>query len=374
MTEVDGNHQTAIVRALKYHRDHQDDVPEDYVKTKQTEISTGMRETVAEWLLAVCEEEQCQPHLFCLTINCLDRVLSKISIKGSQLQLLASACLLVSWKIREHSAISAAKIVKYTNYNVKLEELLEWEVYVLSKLNWNISSVVAIDFVDHIIQNVGRLQTEIVFDMMTRSRIQSLIYQSHISYKVARYPPSVIAAAAVLVGVRPCVDMPPPRVETPSPSLSSSCTSSPELSRLTPSSSSSCSRRSPFRVNESPIARSGDSPSITNVDVRSPDVVISRTSDMDKLTRSVQRITFVDKTELSRCSDQLQHVSHVSRHVPPSPSPDLGYSDTSSTGSRFSTSSPLPVSARSLFKDLETVKTPTKILDAATSIHKNLIH
>ena len=52
------------------------------------------------------------------------RVLSKISIKGSQLQLLASACLLVSWKIREHSAISAAKIVKYTNYNVKLEELL----------------------------------------------------------------------------------------------------------------------------------------------------------------------------------------------------------------------------------------------------------
>jgi len=363
------NHQS-IVRALKYHRDHQDDVPDDYVKTTQTEVSISMRETVAEWLMAVCEEEQCQPHLFCLTINCLDRVLSKISIKGSQLQLLASACLLVSWKIREHSAISAAKIVKYTNYNVKLEELLEWEVYVLSKLNWNISSVVAIDFVDHITQNVVRLQNEIVFDMMTRSRIQSLIYQSHISYKLARYPPSVIAAAAVLVGVKPGIDMPPPRLDTPSPSLSSSCTSSPELSRLTPSSSSS---KSPFRVNESPIARTCSSPG-SNVDIKSPDVVISKTSDMDKLTRSVQRITFVDKIELSRCSDQLHHMSHVSRHVPPSPSPDQGYSDTSSTGSRFSTSSPLPVSARSLFKDLETAKTPTKILDAATSIHKNLIH
>ena len=114
-------HNISISKALKH---RQDDVPEDYIKTVQTEITEQMRETVVEWLLAVCQEEQCQPQIFHLTVNILDRVLSRIKIKTSQLQCLASACLLVSWKIRSQSTISAVKIVKYTSFNVKLEELL----------------------------------------------------------------------------------------------------------------------------------------------------------------------------------------------------------------------------------------------------------
>lgn len=51
----------------------------------------------------------------------------------TQLQLLASACLLVSWKVREHSKITAQKIVKYTNYNVQKDELL---ISSLFKLIW----------------------------------------------------------------------------------------------------------------------------------------------------------------------------------------------------------------------------------------------
>ena len=33
--------------------------------------------------------------------------------------------------------------------------LQEWEVLVLAKLNWNIPSVVAIDFVEHIVQVIS---------------------------------------------------------------------------------------------------------------------------------------------------------------------------------------------------------------------------
>ena len=39
-------------------------------------------------------------------------------------RILAAACLLVSWKVRECRPISAVKIVKYTNYSVQLETLL----------------------------------------------------------------------------------------------------------------------------------------------------------------------------------------------------------------------------------------------------------
>ena len=52
------------------------------------------------------------------------RILSIVDIKASQLQLAASACLLVSWKIQDHAPISAVRIVKFTNYGVKIEELL----------------------------------------------------------------------------------------------------------------------------------------------------------------------------------------------------------------------------------------------------------
>jgi len=138
-----------VLRALK---EPHEDGPKDYFKQLQLDITPRMRQVVAEWMLEVCEEEQSQPELFCLAINCLDRFLSKVEIKKTQLQLLASACLLVSWKVREHSKITAQKIVKYTNYNIQQEELLEWEVLVLSKLNWNIPPVVAMDFVEHIVQ------------------------------------------------------------------------------------------------------------------------------------------------------------------------------------------------------------------------------
>ena len=73
MTDIQQSPQQSVSRALRHERDHHEDVKEDYIKTKQSEVSIAMRERVVEWLLAVCEEEQCQPQLFCLTVNCLDR-------------------------------------------------------------------------------------------------------------------------------------------------------------------------------------------------------------------------------------------------------------------------------------------------------------
>jgi len=351
-----------VLRALK---EPHEDGPNDYFKQFQEEITPRMRQVVAEWMLEVCEEEQSQPELFCLAVNCLDRFLSKVVIKKTQLQLLASACLLVSWKVREHSKITAQKIVKYTSFNVHQDELLEWEVLVLTKRNWNIPPVMAMDLLDHIFQGLGKLQFEWLPDM-TRSRTQSLIFQSHINHKLARFPPSVIAAASVLVAVRPIIEMPPPRMETPSPSSisSTSSTSSPELTRSSLIiSQNTNSRTSPFRTSESPI------PCVQHPMLRSPEVVLttprSPASDLDRVIRSVQKITFVEKSILQRCMDQLEDLSREG--LPPSPSPDNSFSDTSSSGSRFSTSSPLPNAARTLFTDLD-VKTPTKLLDAATSI------
>jgi len=349
-----------IVRALKQlSRGHTEVTRSPH--WPQPEVSLSMRETVAQWLLAVCEEEAAEPELLCLAVQCLDAALARIIIKGAQLQLLAASCLLVSWKVRECRPISAVKIVKYTNYSVQLETLLEWEVYVLAKLNWNVPGLVATDFVDHILKNVAKVRTDLTLDSEARSRILGLIFQSHLSWRLASLAPSVLAAASVIVGLQPLLEVTPPSssvLHTPSSSLSSN-TSSPEMSARTETSSS---KKSPFRVSESPIARVAGADN--SVSVSSPELEITRSSDMERLIRSVQRITFVDKVVLQKAREELQSLAKTPK-LPPSPEPS--YSGASVSGERFSTSSPLPIAARSLFKDLE-VKTPTKILEASTSI------
>ena len=42
----------------------------------------------------------------------------------NQLQLLGAVCLLVSWKVRAHSPITAQRLVEYTDYNVTVDNIL----------------------------------------------------------------------------------------------------------------------------------------------------------------------------------------------------------------------------------------------------------
>ena len=297
----------------------------------------------------------------------------------------------------------------------------EWEVYILAKLNWNIPGVVASDFVDHIlkvgvlissrvrkqshcscigparllstdllgcvrliprnlppsllflVQNLAKLKLGTSVSVAeTRSSVQLLVRRCHVSYELSRHPPVLIAAASVLATLTPLVTAetaetssaslsasPPPRRETEAPSLSqSSATSSPELSRLL--SPSYDSTRSPFQVAESPITPIARRLSSGGEDATP---ARSRASEVERVTRAIQRLTLLDSHALATCSAHLQQLELLA------PAHTAGHSDTSASGDRFSTSSPLPTAARSLFKDLETtVKTPTKILDASTSI------
>ena len=82
------------------------------------------RDNLAAWLLQVCQQEEASPHVFCLAVNMMDRVLARVEVSTSQLPLLASSCLLVSWKIRQHKPISASSLVKYSQTAFMLEELL----------------------------------------------------------------------------------------------------------------------------------------------------------------------------------------------------------------------------------------------------------
>merc|ERR1711892_642228 len=327
---------------------------EDYWKKgRQPLLRVEMRREVASWLMSVCEEESCPPSVFCLSVMCLDSFLCRVScLPLSQLQSLATACLLIAWKVREHRAPTSHKLIKTPG------------------LSFSISQ--------------------------TRAKTQELIFSCYVNHKLALYQPGVIAAACVLFSLRPLLQMPPPRPDTPmsssiesleslssspilntSPSCSTSSSSicnysiSPNCSLSSPSCSSSSplpqtsppNSISPFRTPESPI------PIKPEANRRSP-----KSPDLDKITRSVQKITLVPKPVLQKCLEELEEEVNASL-IPPTPSPSLseenlcGLSyenipsqENPSNPSRPPPStSPLPQAAKTLFPS--NLKTPTKLLD-----------
>ncbi len=97
--------------------------PVDYFETVQTEIKPHMRKIVCEWMLEVCEEQQCQAEVFPLAVDYMDRVLSKLNLRKGQFQLLGATCIFVASKFKESSPVCADKLVVYTDFSVSTAEI-----------------------------------------------------------------------------------------------------------------------------------------------------------------------------------------------------------------------------------------------------------
>merc|ERR1711899_561129 len=257
---------------------------------------------------------------------------------GSQLQLLGSACLLVAWKVREDRQIRLETILKYSNFSINADELLEWEMVVLARLHWNIRPTTS---ADHLPALLNSLHPALPPTHQLLLLVRPLLPICAQNYKLARLPASLQASVALLAALRPLLQMPAPStlMETP-PSSSSGAELSPEISPI--------KRRESAR--RSSTARQGPS------------------SQMEKIISKMHKATMVDKYLLSSCLESLEEVLHAQSAPPSSPlslplSPPSHPPSLSSSGLRFSTSLPLPCAARTLFIDLHS--TQTKLLDVA---------
>lgn len=279
----------------------------------QTEIQPHMRKEVADWMMEVCEDRQCQPEVFCLAMNYLDRFLSLCRIGRSQLQLLGAVCLLVACKVREHEPLPASRLVEYSDYNLTLVDIMEWEVLLLSKLDWDMSAVIASDFVEHIIQRVRRLPFGWSPDVVRRhSEILVAMCSAHHTF--SPMAPSLVAAACVLTTLRPLLEA--PTQDTPSPSSCSSAGST-----------------------------------------------TSRMPDIETVLDAVENITLLNKEVVKDCMDRIDLLMRAD--LPPSPmhSPRQArrlFETPKKKGERTSPSTSSTSVASPIADD-----TPTKVLDVA---------
>ncbi|XP_066916799.1 G1/S-specific cyclin-D2-like [Clytia hemisphaerica] len=126
----------------------------DYFKIVQKEIKPFMRKLVVTWMFEVCEESKCEDDVFPLAVNLLDRFLSIVSIRKTQLQLLGTSCMFIASKLKETIPLTAEKLVIYTDNSIKLEELLDWEILILNKLRWDIAAIVPNDFLEFLFSRI----------------------------------------------------------------------------------------------------------------------------------------------------------------------------------------------------------------------------
>ncbi|XP_053682625.1 G1/S-specific cyclin-D2 [Sabethes cyaneus] len=172
----------------------------DFLKV-QNEISNNERRIVVEWITEVCEEQKCQEEVALLCFNYMDRFLSLVRIKKTQLQILATACLLLASKLREpnYKALPVELLVFYTDNSISKHDLIGWELLVLSRLKWDVSTVTPLDFLELLLCRLP-IENKKCHDITTekvRKHAQAFISLAAREHYFSNYTASTVAASSI---------------------------------------------------------------------------------------------------------------------------------------------------------------------------------
>merc|ERR1712129_638197 len=173
---------------------------QDYCSKVQSHVAPHMRKIVTDWMLEVCEDQQCQPEVFFLSVNYLDRFLSTVNIKKNQFQLCATVCILLASKFSQVVSITTEKLVIYADNSVTVEELRQWEIRILNVLQWELSSVTSHSFLEHFIPGLS-LSSRVNIPKVRR-HAETIAAMAATEYQFILAKPSVIAAAALAAAIK----------------------------------------------------------------------------------------------------------------------------------------------------------------------------
>jgi hypothetical protein len=171
-----------------------------YFNGFQKNITEKMRSILVDWLMDVHSKFGLLPETLFLTINLLDRYLSKAQVEGTKFQLLGVSAMLIASKYEEIYAPEIRDFIYVTNKSCTKEDILSMESKILTALDFDILSTSPLRFLERY-HFISGNSNSLLNDMNLKSfyLAQYLIELSLLEYKMLVYSASLKAASALYV-------------------------------------------------------------------------------------------------------------------------------------------------------------------------------
>nr|QZZ92783.1 cyclin B 2;3 [Larix kaempferi] len=176
-------------------------VPQDYM-SQQLDINERMRAILIDWLIEVHMKFELMDETLFLTINIIDRYLSRHRVMRKHLQLVWVTAMLLACKYEEVSVPVVDDFVLISDNAYTKEEVLQMEKLILSTLQFNMAVPTPYVFMKRFLK-VAQSDEE-------TERLSFFFMElCLVEYAMLRYQPSILAAAAVYtaqctLGRTPC--------------------------------------------------------------------------------------------------------------------------------------------------------------------------
>lgn len=163
--------------------------PDHTYMDRQQEIKWSMRSILVDWLVQVHHRFNLLPETLFLTINYIDRFLSKKSISLNKFQLVGAVALFLAAKYEEINCPSIQEIVYMVDSSYTADEILRAERYMIDVLDFNLGFPGPMSF-------LRRTSKADDYDLETRTLAKYLLEITVMDQRFVSAPPSWAAAIA----------------------------------------------------------------------------------------------------------------------------------------------------------------------------------
>ena len=163
---------------------------ENYMEKIQKEVNERMRIILLDWLVDVQLKFKLLPETLFLTINIIDRYLSKTKATKENLQLIGITSMLIACKYEEIYFPEIKDFIYMTDNTYSKNEVLKMEYDILKKLEFNITNPSSLKFLE-IYNYYLKLDNNIYY------LVKYFLELSLLNYKQIKYSPSIISTSAI---------------------------------------------------------------------------------------------------------------------------------------------------------------------------------
>ncbi|AET03638.1 G2/mitotic-specific cyclin-2 [Medicago truncatula] len=157
---------------------------------EQLDLNERMRAILVDWLIEVHDKFDLMQETLFLTVNLIDRFLAKQNVVRKKLQLVGLVAMLLACKYEEVSVPVVSDLIHIADRAYTRKDILEMEKSMLNTLQYNMSLPTAYVFMRRFLkaaQADKKLELVAFF----------LVELSLVEYEMLKFPPSLVAAAAV---------------------------------------------------------------------------------------------------------------------------------------------------------------------------------